>query len=181
MKSPRKRREVPAGLTLTGLESFVVQLLRQIPECADPGDDKLANARLFSPPTRLPDAKLQHDWSQYVQPELRTLFESARDTVGTDLSRMKPEIAAGSKELEANAGGETTFRLLIPVKHFDAWLNALNQARLAIAAKYHLDESDITNPTPLPFANERDYRLFQVDFYGYLQERILLRLEESAS
>ena len=181
MKPPRKRREIPAGLTLTGLESFVVQLLRQIPECADPGDDKLANARLFSPPTRRPDAKLQHDWIQYVQPELRTMFESARDTVSADLSRMRPEIASGSEELAAKAGGETTFRLVIPAKHFDAWLNALNQARLATAARYHLDESDLTNPSPLPFANERDYRLFQVDFYGYIQERILRRLDEGAA
>lgn len=181
MKSPRKRREIPAGLTLTGLESFVVHLLRQIPESADPGDDRLANARLFSAPTRKPDAKLQHDWNQYVQPELRTLFESARETVSADLSRMKPEIASGSMELAANEGGEPTFRLVIPARHFDAWLNALNQARLAIAARYHLDESDMTNPSPLPFANERDHRLFQVDFYGYLQERILLQIEDSAS
>ena len=178
MKPVRKRRDRPSGLTLTGLDSFFVQLLRQIPECADPGDNRLANARLFSPPTRRTDARLKHDWEQYVYPELRSLFQTARDIVVKDLSRMKPEIASGSDELAANEGADTTFRLQIPSKHYDAWLNALNQARLAIGAKYHLDEADLNDRERLPFVNERDYRLFQINFYGHLQERILMRLEE---
>jgi Domain of unknown function (DUF2017) len=178
VKPVKKRRDRPSGLTLTGLDAFFVQLLRQIPECADPGENKLANARLFSPPTRKMDAKLKHDWEHYVQPELRSHFQTARETVVKDLSRMKPEIASGSDELAANKGAETTFRLQIPSKHYDAWLNALNQARLAIGAKYHLDDSDLNERDRLPFVNERDYRLFQINFYGQLQERILMRLEE---
>jgi hypothetical protein len=178
VKPIRKRRERPGGLTLTGLDSFFVQLLRQIPECADPGDNKLANARLFSPPTRRTDPRLKQDWERYVHPELKTQFESARETVVKDLSRMKPEIASGSDELAANLGAETTFRLQIPSKHYDAWVNALNQARLAVGAKYHLDEADLNDLERLPFVNERDYRLFQINFYGDLQARILMRLEE---
>ncbi len=116
VKPVKKRRDRPSGLTLVGLDAFLVQLLRQIPECADPGDNKLARARLFSPPTRKSDAKLKHDWEHYVHPELRSLFQTARDTVVKDLSRMKPEIASGSDELAANAGAETTFRLQIPSK-----------------------------------------------------------------
>ena len=122
MKPARKRRDRPSGLTLIGLDAFFVQLLRQIPECADPGDNKLATARLFSPPTRRADARLKHDWEHYVYPELRSLFQTARDTVQKDLSRMKPEIASGSDELAANEGSESTFRLQIPSKHYAALL-----------------------------------------------------------
>ena len=122
---------------------------------------------------------MKQDWKLYVQPELRTLFESARETVARDLSRMKPEIASGSEELAANAGADTTYRLVIPAKHYDAWLNALNQARLALGVKYHFEDSDMSDQSRLPFTSERDYRIFQVDFYGYLQGRILLRLEEA--
>lgn len=181
MKPAKKRRDRPAGLTLTGLDPFVVQLLRQIPECADPGEDRLASARLFSEPTRQADDKLKQDWALYVQPELRTLFESARETVVGDLSRLKPEIASGAEELAAKAGADTTFRIVIPTKHYDAWLNALNQARLALGARYHLEESDMNDRSRLPFTSERDYRLFQVEFYGYLQERILARLDDPAA
>ena len=178
MKPIRKHRERPSGLTLTGLDPFFVQLLRQIPECADPGDNKLANARLFSSPTRRVDARLKQDWEHYVHPELKSHFQSARDTVVKDLSRMKPEIASGSDELAANQGNDTTFRLQIPSKHYDAWLSALNQARLALGAKYHLDETDLNDLDRLPFVTERDYRLFQINFYGDLQARILMRLDE---
>ena len=178
MKPAKKRRERPGGLTLIGLDPFFVQLLRQIPECADPGENKLANARLFSPPSRRSDPQLKRDWEQFVYPELRSLFESARDTVLKDLSRMKPEIVSGTEELEANKESDTTFRLQIPAKHYDAWLSALNQARLALGAKYHFEEGDLGDRERLPFVNERDYRLFQVNFYGHLQERILMRLEE---
>jgi len=178
VKPVRKRRERPSGLTLTGLDAFFVQLLRQVPECADPGDNKLANARIFSPPTRQADAGLKHDWENYVQPELQNHFQASRDIVAKDVSRMKPEIASGSTDPAGDEGAETTFRLQIPSKHYDAWLNALNQARLAIGAKYHLDDADLNERDRLPFVNERDYRLFQINFYGQLQERILMRLEE---
>ena len=64
------------------------------------------------------------EWKLYVEPELRRLFESATETVASDLQQLN-----GNEKPFANC------TLRIPVEHTDAWLNALNQARLVIAAK----------------------------------------------
>jgi hypothetical protein len=63
--------------------------------------------------------------------------------------------------------------LRIPAKNSDAWLNALNQARLVIAAKYNFTETDLCDHYRSPIGSRRDLGLFQVNFYGFLQEFIL--------
>lgn len=168
----RMRREKSGGVALTGLQPFVVQLLREIPEAgADP--DPAVNARLHpAPATGELQAEVEPDWEEYVRPDLRALFAEARTTVQRDLSRMKAEIVPPPDD----GPTEPTFRLAIPAKHFDAWLSALNQARLAIGARYHFTEDDMSDRARFPIASERDYRLFQIDLYGYVQEMILRRL-----
>ncbi len=59
-----------------------------------------------------------------LEPELRRLFQNATQTVGADLEQLN-----GNEKSLANR------TLRIPTKHADAWLCALNQARLVIAAK----------------------------------------------
>ena len=63
--------------------------------------------------------------------------------------------------------------LRIPFAHADAWLNALNQARLAIAATYQFTEQELCDHYRSPLGSRRDLVLFQVNFYGFLQEFIL--------
>ncbi len=177
----RMRRERSGSLALTGLEPFFVQLLRHVAEAADPGEEPAANARLFSAPARGEAlAEIRDDWAEYVQPELRLLFESARTTVQRDLARMKAELSAPKEDDPELGAPQPTFRLTIPTKHFDAWLNALNQARLAIGARYNFSEADMSDRPRFPLASERDYRLFQMDFYGYIQEHILMQMENLA-
>ena len=67
--------------------------------------------------------------------------------------------------------------LRIPAKHADAWLNALNQARLVIAAKNNFTESELSDHFRSPIGSRRDLSLFQVNFYGFLQEFILRELD----
>lgn len=168
----RMRREKSGGVALTGLEPFFVQLLREIPETGADRDPNVT-ARLLPLPADGPlQAEVEPDWDEYVRPGLRDLFLSARTTVQRDLSKMKAEIVSTTDA----ENDEPTFRLAIPSKHFDAWLNALNQARLAIGARYHFTEQDMNDRPRFPIASERDYRLFQIDFYGYVQEMILNRM-----
>ena len=62
---------------------------------------------------------------------------------------------------------------LIPRQHAEAWLNALNQARLVISSKYGFNEHDLGDHYRSPIGSRRDLSLFQVNFYGFLQEFIL--------
>lgn len=165
------RREKSGGVALTGLEPFIVQLLREIPETGADRDPAVV-ARLHPAAAEGElQAEVEPDWEEYVRPEMRTLFADARHIVQRDLTKMKAEIVAPADEPV-----EPTFRLAIPSKHFDAWLSALNQARLAIGARYHFTEQDMNDRPRFPIASERDYRLFQIDLYGYVQEMILRRL-----
>jgi hypothetical protein len=61
--------------------------------------------------------------------------------------------------------------------HADAWLNALNQARLAIAAIYQFSDNELCDHYRSPLGSRRDLSLFQVNFYGFLQEFILREIE----
>ena len=98
----------------------------------------------------------------YVEPELRRLFQTATETVAADLQQLN-----GNEKSFANR------TLRIPASHGDAWLSALNQARLVIAAKNNFTENELNDHFRSPIGSRRDLSLFQVNFYGFLQEFIL--------
>src|SRR5947208_10227444 len=111
-------------IEISELDPFLAELLRQIPASASPDGVSAAEQRLFSPPANRKETELCAEWKVYVEPELRRLFQSATETVAADLEQLN-----GNEKSLANR------TLRIPTKHADAWLSALNQARLVIAAK----------------------------------------------
>ncbi len=155
------RRQEDA-LELSELDPFLAELLRQIPDSTKPESVESAEQRLFSRPADVREKELCSEWKIYVEPELRRLFRSATETVAADLAALD----GGSKPF-ANC------TLRIPVKHADAWLNALNQARLVIAAKYGFSDEELCDHYRSPIGSRRDLSLFQINFYGFLQEFIL--------
>jgi Domain of unknown function (DUF2017) len=152
---------------ISELDPFLAELLRQIPASANPEGAPAAEQRLFSSPAGPGETKLCAEWKLYAEPELRRLFQSATETVAEDLQQLK--------------GNEKTFAnctLRIPRQHADAWLNALNQARLVIAAKHNFTDGELCDHDRSPIGSRRDLSLFQVNFYGFLQEFILRGCEE---
>ena len=149
-------------LEITELDPFLAELLRQIPISANPEAVPAAEQRIFSPPADPNEKEFCAEWKIYVEPELRRLFQSATETVASDLEQLREK-----GKLVANG------KLSIPREHADAWLNALNQARLAIAAKYEFSEAELCDHYRSPIGSRRDLSLFQVNFYGFLQEFIL--------
>ena len=95
-----------------------------------------------------------------------TSSRSANETVEEDLRQL-----AESEKPFSNS------TLRIPCEHSEAWLNTLNQARLAIAAKFDFTEAELSDHYRSPIGSRRDLSLFQVNFYGFLQEFILRELE----
>ena len=157
------------ALEIRELDPFLAELLRQIPESAQPKDSPAAEERLYSPPAAPEEKVLCAEWKLYVVPELRRLFQSSSETVRLDLQQLR----CADKPF-ANCS------LRIPLAHADAWLNALNQARLAIAATYQFSENELCDHYRSPLGSRRDLSLFQVNFYGFLQEFILREMEENS-
>jgi hypothetical protein len=150
------------ALELSELDPFLAELLRQIPDSTNPEDVPGAEERIFSAPAGEKEKEMRAEWKLYVEPELRRLFRSATETVVADLKALN-----GASKPFANCA------LRIPVKHADAWLNTLNQARLTIATKYQFTEAELSDHYRSPIGSRRDLGLFQVNFYGFLQEFIL--------
>ena len=153
-------------IEISELDPFLAELLRQIPASANPDGAPAAQQRLFSPPTTGKETEICAEWKTYVEPELRRLFQSATETVAADL-----------EQLNGNEKSFASRTLRIPAKHADAWLSALNQARLVIAAKNNFTENELNDHFRSPIGSRRDLSLFQVNFYGFLQEFILRELE----
>lgn len=153
-------------LIVSELDPFLAELLRQVPESTQPDGVEAAEARLFSLPTEERETDLCAEWKVYVEPELRRIFETATETVAADLTQLN-----GKAKPFANC------TLRIPIKHAEAWLSALNQARLVIASKYGFTEGEMCDHYRSPIGSRRDLGLFQVNFYGFLQECILQQAE----
>ena len=153
-------------LEISELDPFLAELLRQIPESTNTEGVESAQQRVFSSPAPASEREICAEWKLYVEPELRRLFRSATETVAADLQQLN-----GSTKPFANC------TLRIPTENAEAWLNALNQARLVIAAKYNFTDGELCDHYRSPIGSRRDLGLFQVNFYGFLQEFILQEME----
>ena len=151
------------GLRLVRLDLFFVELLRQIPVSADPGDSDAARRRIYPAASNDRDAaQANEEWSAYVHPELKKLFTTATESVREDLEAFE--------QLDET---NDNWAFQIPAAHFDQWLNVLNQARLALAARFEFQEEEMSQNGPGAIETVRDLSLFQVHFYGFLQECLL--------
>ena len=151
---------------IADLDSFLAELLRQIPASTYTAGEPEAENRLFTHPSA--DEEICKEWKSYVEPELRRLFLSATETVRDDLKQLN--------------GDEKSFRarsLTIPFEQSDSWLNTLNQARLVIAAKYKFSDDELNDHDRSPIGSRRDLGLFQINFYGFIQEFILREMQGS--
>jgi hypothetical protein len=149
-------------LEISELDPFLAELLRQIPESTNTEGAESAHQRLFSAPAGSAEREICAEWKVYVEPELRRLFQTSTETVAADLEQLN-----GCTKPFANC------TLRIPIENAEAWLNALNQARLVIAAKYNFTDGELCDHYRSPIGSRRDLGLFQVNFYGFLQEFIL--------
>ena len=154
------------ALEISDLDPFLAELLRQIPGSTNTEGLSQAEERLFSRPSA--ETEMCAEWKTYVEPELRRLFRSATQTVVDDLAQLN--------------GNEKSFKnrsVAIPFEHADAWLNTLNQARLVIATKYKFSDEELNDHDRSPIGSRRDLGLFQVNFYGFIQEFILREMQST--
>ena len=159
------RRLKESSIEFIDIEPLEAELLRQVPGVCESGGDDRSEARLFSDPAGSGDSQFLTDWAEYVRPELRHLFLSARNTVKEDLKKLS--------NLPGRLG-----RLVVPRAHSDAWLNALNQARLILATKFNFTDRELSMHEAPKWFSRRDLVLQQINFYAEIQERIIDAIEE---
>jgi hypothetical protein len=159
------RRLKENTIELVDIEPIEAELLRQVPAVCESGGDSRSEARLFSNPANSSEGQFLSDWAEYVQPGLRHLFLSARTTVKEDLEKLS--------DLKGRLG-----RLLVPRAHCDAWLNALNQARLILATKFNFSDRELAMHEAPKWFSRRDMVLQQINFYAEVQERIIDVIED---
>jgi hypothetical protein len=130
-----------------------------VPEALE--EDPRARARLFGSPSGGKDEAMDADWKEHVEPTLHAHFQSAMEVLTADVATLKPSPRRQD--------------LRVPLDHVEPWLLALNQARLALGARWDVNDDDMED---LPDdVGERALALIQIQFYGYIQE-CLLRLVE---
>ena len=136
------------GFVFGDLTTVVVETLKGVPMLIESSDDRVRE-RL------IPDTYAEEDdeahWREHAVPELERLFLSRAQLVQRDLDGIRP------------LSGSSNSVLLIPDEHVNAWLAALNAARLAL---YVL--------------NDMTAEHFEVDGFGKAsvkQREALLRIE----
>ncbi len=152
-------------LGMREIPPVVAELLRQIPRWTEWESDEAENRIFPSPAPGSAETELRADWQAFVEPELHDYFLSTRQMVEADLRGMAED-------------GES-FAMEFSRKHAEAWLNALNQVRLALAAHHGFDEQDMDRHGARDSLDERDLALVQIHFYGLIQHWLLEILEGS--
>ena len=154
----RFRRASPDSWELREIHPLFASLLVDLPKVAS--RHKKAQARLYPDPTGgAGDAQLRCDWKEHVRPGLERLFATSRDIVARDLESLGP-----------NGQGN---KVVIPANHLDAWLNALNQARLVIVEENKFGEQELSGSEPPDLSTRRGLSLLKIHFYAHLQELLV--------
>lgn len=154
-------RDENGGFVFSEVEPPLITLFLAIPAAADPEGSEAAMQRLFPQPVDAKEKGVCEEWAEYVQPELREGFENACATVEGDLA----PLAVGDS-------------LSVPAEHLDAWINALNQARIALAARFGMTDEEIDGREELIQDEDRNLALSQIHIYGLLQGYLISALDE---
>ena len=119
------------ALVVSDVSPFLLTLLMSLPDALELDKRPEVQSRLYPDPTDDQDANAE--WQRMVRPDLMHLVASAREVVERDLHALALSAATESDD------GEKP-RLVVPESHRDAWISALQTARLALAVHHDLME-----------------------------------------
>lgn len=141
-------------LRLTGIAPLVADCLQCLDEILAQRDSPKVRQRLFPVPST--DEAINAEWEQFVGPDLRHLFVTAAETVLRDLTA-----------LEADPQDKKCFQVAFSAAHLDAWMSAINQARLILSEKFHITEREMERHD-LDLGSETDLALIRIHILGWL-------------
>lgn len=128
---------VDEGYVFGGLLAHSVETLKAVPMLLESTDPRVRERLL---PETFDEQEAQEQWQRHSVPELERLFLSRAQLVRRDLATMR------------KIPKSDTQALLIPDQHANAWLAALNAARLALfvlndLSAEHLDAEGFVQAT----------------------------------
>lgn len=142
-------------IRVSGIEPFLTYCLQGLGEVLEQRDLPSVRGRLFPNPTAA-DQRLNNDWEKSVTPELRHIFVTAGETVFRDLTGLK-------EDAQVPPQYEVTF----PAEHINAWMSALNEARLILGERFHITEGDM-DKISLEAPDEKTLAIVKVEMLGAL-------------
>lgn len=147
------------------IHPLLAELVRGLPALVEPDTlSETAEQRFYPDPTHEDGFdQLRSDWKAFVEPGLQEHFRSSRDIVIADLKTLVEK--------------KDTFELTIPLKHADAWLNVLNQARLALASDLGFDEELLSSTEPPDLVSDRGLTAFRINLYAFMQQCLIEQME----
>lgn len=165
MKHLRLQSDGPQRLRLSGLDPVLLDCLQSLPEILNQRDAPGVRHRLFPNPTT-GETETNQDWQRLITPELHHLFAAAGETVGRDCVTVVPD-----------PQHKNHFQVTFAADHLNAWMCALNQARLILAELFTITDADMAH-TDFDLDQPKDLALFRIHILGYLLQ---LLVEQASS
>jgi hypothetical protein len=163
MSAPILTREEDGGLRFSNLAPWFVSVLLELPQLLEKDQDDPVRERLYPTPTE--DDEENEAWKRLVHPDLFALVASARSVVVKDLGGLVP-----SDDTEPLG----TWTVVIAPEHVNAWISALNAARLAIGARNDIEEEDMNDESPdLDAWDSKRVAVAKIHLLGWLQQMII--------
>lgn len=165
---PKITRMSDGSVRLSDLAPWFVGVLLELPDLLNSNQPEEVSRRLYPEPSD--DDEQRKDWEKYVRPELFALVSSAREIVIKDIGTMGPD---------EEAGGLALWELHIPTQHVQAWISALNVARLTLSEKFKVHEDDMVEPDDEDLDPEADewsekrFAIARIHLLGYLQQMLI--------
>lgn len=131
---PHVTRREDGSVVIESLFPLHVAALVEVPELLEKPEGDVRR-RLFPEPSD--DAKQRDEWDRLVRPELFALLASAREILLRDLKGL---------EAAEPLGGVPRWNVTIPAQHVNAWISALNAARLALGAQHGVESEEDLHP-----------------------------------
>jgi hypothetical protein len=159
-------KSLPDGrLCLGGADHGWQWVLAGVPALLAEEQPPSVRERLLADPTD--NAAINRDWRELVTPELEALWKSNNELMAADLGRF-----------ENDPDQADCARVIFPANHAAAWLSAINQARLTLAARWNVTEADMNRPAGKLKRTPRDRDIFLIHLLAYV-EQLFIELDET--
>lgn len=155
------RRDESGALVVLGITPLLAAVLRELPGLLGAEPTDAVRRRLLPDP--MDDEEFVAEWRVHQHPELLALLSDARSIVMADLHGLRRK--KGSRK-------SADSHITIPAAHVNAWISALNAARLVLAAQNELTADDMAMELHPP-TDERDLALIRVHLYSWLQGTLI--------
>lgn len=149
-------RDADGTLRVSRIPPILDSMLRELPSILSREQPDAVTRRLYPDPGGDPETVAE--WRRAQHPELFALLADARTIVESDLATLTME--------------EDGSRVTIPAAHLNAWISALNAARLTLGAVHEVTAADMEAEDE-PVVDARGLAVLRIHLYAWLQATLI--------